>query len=96
LAHNSLRLATPDFILLYYFVANRGNVGSRSEVIHQVWGKDGVGGELLLDSTLARLQERIGFDLDEPEYVSGRDSLPVVLPAILETKFSDEIGVKLG
>lgn len=89
LGHNSLRLATPDFILLSYFVANRGNVGSRTEVIHQVWGKDGAGGELLLDSTLARLQEQIGFDRGQPQYASGRDSFPVKLPAQLEMKSSD-------
>jgi two-component system, OmpR family, response regulator ResD len=80
----SLRLATPEFILLHSLAANRENLGTRSEVIARLWGEAGTVGDLLLDSTLARLQERMEVDSLLPCCQAQRQLTQAVLPWQLE------------
>ena len=68
-ADRRVKLALAEFTLLHCLMVNHERVGNRSEIIAQVWGDGFPEGDLLLDSTLARLQERIEPDPSHPRYV---------------------------
>jgi two-component system KDP operon response regulator KdpE len=68
-AERRVKLSLVEFTLLDYLMANRESVGSRSEIIAQVWGSGFPEGDLLLDSTLVRLQKRIEPDPAHPRYL---------------------------
>ena len=72
-AERRVKLALAEFALLHYLMANHESVGNRSEIIAQVWGSGFPEGDLLLDSTLVRLQERIESDPSHPRYLLQPD-----------------------
>ena len=70
-----LRLTRREFDLLVFFVANRGGVFSRGQLLDRVWGQDYTGGERTVDQHVAQLRAVLGDDPSEPkliETVRGR------------------------
>jgi DNA-binding response OmpR family regulator len=80
----TLRLATPEFMLLHYLAANHEDLGTRSEVIARLWGEIATERDLLFDSTVARLQERIEVDFTRPCCQAGGQTRRIVLSRQLE------------
>jgi DNA-binding response OmpR family regulator len=68
-AERHVKLALAEFTLLHYLMANHAKVTSQSEILAQVWGNGMDQADILLDSTVTRLRERIEPDPGHPRYI---------------------------
>jgi DNA-binding response OmpR family regulator len=56
-------LATREFDLLAFLVANRGLALSRRQLLDGVWGPDWIGDERTVDVHVRQLRRKLGADL---------------------------------
>ena len=64
-----LALSTREFELLRYFLAHRGEVVSREQLLRDVWGYDQVAVTRTVDNFVAKLRGHIEPRPHEPRYL---------------------------
>ncbi|GHF32306.1 DNA-binding response OmpR family regulator [Amycolatopsis bartoniae] len=68
-AGTALHLTQTEFRLLVELAAAQGNVVTREQLLHRIWGYDYFGDTRLLDVHIRRLRRKIEPDPDRPELV---------------------------
>jgi DNA-binding response OmpR family regulator len=69
LAGKEISLTAKEFELLYLFMANKGKIFTRSELLDRVWGENFSGQEHTVNSHINRLRLKIEIDISLPEYI---------------------------
>jgi two-component system alkaline phosphatase synthesis response regulator PhoP len=66
---SQLELTPREFRLLGYFLAHRGEVVSREELLDAVWGYDTIPFTRTVDTHIAKLRKKIEDDPSDPEHL---------------------------
>ena len=69
LNNKEIRLTAKEFDLLGMFIANRGRVFSREEILEAVWKNDYAGDERTVDVHIRRLREKVERNPMQPEFI---------------------------
>ena len=69
LNNKEIRLTAQEFDLLGMFIANRGRVFSREEILEAVWKNDYAGDERTVDVHIRRLREKVERNPMQPEFI---------------------------
>ena len=69
LANKEVKLTAKEFDLLQLFIANRGKVFTRKQMLETVWKYDYTGDDRTVDVHIRRLREKIEHDTTQPEFI---------------------------
>ncbi len=69
LANKEVKLTAKEFDLLQLFIANRGKVFTRKQMLETVWKYDYTGDDRTVDVHIRRLREKIEHDTAQPEFI---------------------------
>jgi len=64
-----LDLTRKEFEVLVYLSENKGQIVSREELLHKVWGYDYAGDTRTVDMQVSRLRDKIEQNSKEPKYI---------------------------
>jgi len=64
-----LDLTRKEFEVLVYLGKNKGEIISREQLLHEVWGYDYVGDTRTVDMQVSRLRDKIEVNSKEPQYI---------------------------
>lgn len=69
LSDKLLDLTRKEFEILQYLAMHKGEVVSRDQLLHEVWGYDYAGDTRTVDMQVSRLRDKIEKNSKEPQYI---------------------------
>ena len=67
---HQVEISPMEFRLLKYLMQNAGNVISKEELLHDVWGYAASSGDMnLIEATIRRLRQKVEADPSRPRYI---------------------------
>ncbi len=67
---HQVEISPMEFRLLKYLMQNAGNVISKEELLHDVWGYQASSGDMnLIEATVRRLRQKVESDPSRPRYI---------------------------
>jgi DNA-binding response OmpR family regulator len=65
-----IEISPMEFRLLKYLMQNAGNVVTKDDLLHEVWGYAASSGDMnLIEATIRRLRQKIESDPSRPRYI---------------------------
>jgi two-component system, OmpR family, response regulator len=66
---NPVELNPKEFELLAYLMANKGQVMSREQILHKVWGYEYIGNDRTVDVHMRWLRQKLEADAENPQHL---------------------------
>jgi DNA-binding response OmpR family regulator len=64
-----IELTPTEYLLINFFIENKGRALSRDELLNEVWGKNYIGDLKIVDVNIRRLRKKIEEDTQNPKYI---------------------------